>query len=102
MTRWIFVATALATAACGPRPHLIDGHGTSYRAAFAAQAPPRADGPAQASVGLDSQEAAIVAHTYRAGLAPKDERPKEQPVLVVTPPSRDAPQKLAPSVPQER
>jgi hypothetical protein len=52
--------------------------------------------------GLDSQEAAIISETYRTSLAPKDAKPKDEPILIVAPPSRDAPAKLMPSVPQER
>ena len=99
--RCSLIVVAMALTACRQQ-HLIPGYGKSYDAAFQAQAPPRKGGPARAATGLDSQEAAIIAETYRTSLAPKEAKPKQEPMLIVTPPSREVPQKLAPSVPQER
>jgi len=98
--RCSLIVVAMALAACRQQ-HLIPGYGKSYDAAFQAQAPQRKE-PARAATGLDSQEAAIIAETYRTSLAPKEAKPKQEPMLIVTPPSREVPQKLAPSVPQER
>jgi hypothetical protein len=99
----VMITAALAGPGCGWRKqHIVPGYGSSCDRAFAAQAVPRKGGPAQAAAGLDSQEAAIVSQTYRTGLSPKDVKPKDQPILLVAPPSRDGAPKLAPSVPQER
>jgi hypothetical protein len=101
--KWLAMFVAVGAAGCGGRQqHIIQGYGASYDGAFAAQAPPRKGGPARAATGLDSQEAAIIAGTYRRSLAPKDYKAKEEGMLIVTPPQYEAPQKLAPSVPQER
>jgi hypothetical protein len=101
IARWMLVAALLAVSACSQR-HLTKDFGSSFHEAFQAQAAPRPGGPARAAGGLDSQEAAIVSQTYRTSLAPKDAKPKDQPVLIVAPPSQGGAQKLAPSVPQER
>jgi hypothetical protein len=102
IARWMSVAfLALAAPACSER-HLNKDFGSSYRAAFEAQAPPRPGGPARPATGLDAQEASIVTQTYRTSLAPKDTKPRDQPVLIVAPPAQGGAQKLAPSVPQER
>lgn len=96
----IAVAIALTGSACGGRKqHLTESYARSYDEAFTAQRG-RAPGPvATAVTGLDSQEAAIISEAYRAGLFPKDVKPKEEPILYVAPPTRDRPQTLAPSVP---
>jgi hypothetical protein len=99
----MLAVVSLVVVGCAGKPHLIDEYGTSYHAAFAVQADARPLGPAQAAAGLDSQDAAIITQTYRASLAPQEAKPKDQPILIVTPPSPQGPaQKLAPSVPQER
>jgi hypothetical protein len=101
--KWLVMFAAVGASGCGGRQqHIIQGYGDSCDAAFAAQAPPRKGGPARAAKGLDSQEAAIIADTYRTRLAPKDYKAKEEPMLLLTPPPPGSPQKLAPSVPQER
>ena len=99
-TRWILAVVVLAALACGGRQHLQEGYGSSYHSAFDVQANPRPE-PARATTGLDSQEAAIVSQTYRASLAPQDTKPKDQPILIVAPPTPGMP-KLPPSVPPER
>jgi hypothetical protein len=91
----------LAVAGCG-RAHLEPGYGRSYHAQFSQQvASPAA--PRKVTSGLDPQEAAIIASTYRRSLAPKEEHDvKDQPILVVTPQQRGmAPGLPPPSVPKE-
>jgi hypothetical protein len=103
--RWIVVLIVIAVAGAGcewRKQHLTPGFGSSYDAAFRAQAPPRKGGPARPADGLDSQEAAIIAETYRTSLAPKDAKPRDEPILIVAPPSPNGAPKLMPSVPQER
>jgi hypothetical protein len=89
---------------CGARAHITPTQGESYSAAFAQQAPrpPKIAGPVR---GLDSQEAAIISSSYRRSLAPKAAEAKEEPILLVAPPSQQPGgygMKLAPSVPSER
>jgi hypothetical protein len=91
----------LALAACGGGKHLAKHHGESYQQAFAVQQERVAKPPAVAAVGLDAQEAAITTDNYRQTLAPKGGEAKEEPVLIVAPPSREQPQRPAPSVPKE-
>ncbi len=101
-----FAAVVLAAGivGCASRAHLTESQGQAYAAAFAQQGPPpkgQIRGPVS---GLDSQEAAIISETYRRGLAPKNVPVKEEPILIVAPPSRGAGGygALAPSVPKER
>jgi hypothetical protein len=98
----ILVAAVLLSAGCARDQHMIEGYGASYHAAFATQAPDRPQGPARAIQGLDSQEAWIISETYRQSLGPKDTKPKDQPVLMVAPPTLERPQLPMPSVPKER
>jgi hypothetical protein len=65
-----FLTLVLAGAACD-RTNLTSTHGRAYRQAFAVQTvnPDRQTDP-KAVHGLDSQEAAIIANTYRKGLGP--------------------------------
>jgi peptidoglycan/xylan/chitin deacetylase (PgdA/CDA1 family) len=65
------------------------------------QVRPAGTAPAEAVIGLDSQEAAITADNYRAGLAPKGGTVEAEPTVIVAPPSREQPTRLAPSVPKE-
>lgn len=79
------------------------GHGESLRAAMRAQtaSPPKKQ--TGAIEGLDSQEAAIIADSYRRSLAPKGEKVADDSVILVAPSSASARQQpLAPSVPKER
>lgn len=97
------LAPLALAAACAPRAALTESHGVSTRAAFQRQvANPEAR--AQAPRGLDSQESAIVAQTFREGLAPKGEGKDAPPLLLVTPPAQGggAQRTLAPSVPSQR
>jgi hypothetical protein len=72
----LVVAAALvaSSAACADRQHLRAAHGSSYHEAFARQrANPQAGRSDKAVAGLDSQDAEVVAQTYRAGMAPKSD-----------------------------
>ena len=94
----------VATVAGCARARITPTHGLAYSAAFAQQAPPRAKVTGPVS-GLDSQEAAIISASYRRSLAPKDTQAKEEPILLVAPPSSQGVgfgMKLAPSVPSEK
>lgn len=101
-----FPAAALAALALScARQHLTPTQGQSYDAAFAAQRAPLPPASAKrgAAVGLDSQEAEIIADSYRRSLAPKDEKPNEEPIIIVPPPTQGGYQRapaLAPSVPK--
>jgi hypothetical protein len=96
----IIAAVCLALCGCW-RPYHIQNFGSSYDAAFLAQRQRVGKPPAEAAVGLDSQEAAITSANYRFGLVPKGEQVQDQPLLYVAPPTRDRPPPLAPSVPKE-
>ncbi len=100
MNRAILVFV-LAVAGCG-RAHLEPAYGRSYHEQFAQQVA-RPAAPRKVASGLDPQEAAIIASSYRKSLAPKEERDvKDQPILVVTPQQRGmSPQLPPPSVPRE-
>lgn len=106
MTRSLMLAgvvLVLGLAGCAGPAHMSEDHGKSYAAAFprpekGAKVQPR--GPVS---GLDSQEAAIVAQTYRRSLAGKAQQPKEQPILILgTPPETGGYNLPPPSVPKER
>ena len=96
---WMVGCAALCAMACSGRRHLGEHFGDSMTKAFAVQSQRGATPPAEAVVGLDAQEAGITTDNYRAGLAPKGTDAKVEPTIVVAPPSRDQPQRLAPSVP---
>jgi hypothetical protein len=95
------VVSALLAAACGPTGPLIRKLGSSNDAAFGVQAARTAKEPARAVLGLDSQEAAVTSANYFGTLAPEGKEAKEQPMILVAPPSRERPAPLAPSVPKE-
>lgn len=97
---------ALGLAGCSGNSHLTREHGRSYRAFLERQAFHRAAATPpyqEAEKGLDAQEAAIVARSYRQGLAPKDAGQREEPqvLLVEQPTSHGARPPLAPSVPKD-
>lgn len=100
--KWVGIVVVATLAGCGWRQqHLSGDYGKSFDAIFAAQAVERQT-PARAASGLDSQEASIIAQTYRKSLAPKEVSAKEQPILMVAPTREGQAQPLAPSVPKER
>lgn len=98
------VGTGLLAAlalACGPRAVITASHGKAYRAAFDQQRLPEAQRRAAPPPGLDSQEAAIIADSYRSSLAPKGSRADEQaPVILLTPQGQQGQRALMPSVPK--
>jgi hypothetical protein len=98
------IAAALLLSACGHQ-HLWDARGRSYHSEFALQRAPHPAGAkhAEAVRGLDSQEAAIIAASYRRSLVPKDTKVQEQPVLLIAPqPGGQGSMALPlPSVPKE-
>lgn len=108
MSRYLIVSVVvLALAGCSGR-HLTRAHGESYRAFLDRQAFRRAAATppyAQAEKGLDAQEAAIVARSYRQSLAPKEARGREEPQVLIMEKSptgyQAARAPLAPSVPKD-
>lgn len=100
-SRMLLVCTVILAAGCS-RATLTPSHGQSYRAIFARQqARPEASKPLDPAPGLDSQEATIIADSYRTSLAPKGQKPEESPVIVLTPQGQQgSQQRLAPSVPK--
>jgi hypothetical protein len=105
MKRFLLAALIIAAAACGGRPHLEPAFGRSNHDQFAAQWTPPPPGAKRvvAQQGLDSQEAGIIARSYRRGLAPKDTTKEAEPVLLVAPPQAQGYREALPppSVPKE-
>jgi hypothetical protein len=102
-----FLALSAAGAGCD-RTTMGQKHGRAYHEAFARQAvdPTAGERPRnpRAFQGLDSQEAAIVAKTYRVGLAPKEgggDYNTNAPMLLMAPQrgERDTNNMPPPSVP---
>jgi hypothetical protein len=96
------MAAALGVGACS-RAHITASHGRAFREIFAIQdANANRNKPPKSINGLDSQEAAIIAGSYRKGLAPKvDVAPNSGQLLMVNPNANGGSQAavLAPSVP---
>lgn len=95
---------ALGLAGCSGSRHLTEAQGRSYRAFLDRQHAVRTPPYREAEKGLDAQEAAIIARSYRQSLSPLDARPREEPrVLIVEQPAgyQARPPPLAPSVPKE-
>jgi len=96
----LLTALALTLGACN-RAHLTASHGRAYHAAFAAQdANPDRKG-AQSVHGLDAQEAAIVAGSYRKALGPQSQAPGagNGQMLMINPQRGDNNVSMQPSVP---
>jgi hypothetical protein len=101
------IALLLAVGGVGcDRTNLSPNHGRAYREAFARQAvdPLAGEKPRNTRVfhGLDSQEASIVAKTYRKGLGPKESSEGQRaPMLLMAPGggTRDTGNMPPPSVP---
>jgi hypothetical protein len=96
----VVLLTALTLGACN-RAHLTASHGRAYHAAFVAQdANPDRKG-AQSVHGLDAQEAAIVAGSYRKALGPRSETPGagNGQMLMINPQRGDNNVMMQPSVP---
>ncbi len=104
MTRTALALAALAAMAltgCA-RPHITASYARSSSAAFQTQAvPPQRTKRPDALLGLDSQEASIIANSYRKGIggtqAPSSQRDQ---VLLVSPPGAEGRMPLLPSVPR--
>lgn len=95
---------ALSLAGCGWRKqHLIQGYGQSYDSAFASQRERRDKAPAEAAIGLDAQEAAIISDGYRQGLAPSggEGGSSRQPLILMAPEKPGQPYVPPPSVPRD-
>jgi hypothetical protein len=105
----LLAVLSLASAGCADRTHLTPTHGRAYRTALERQAanPEAAPGgrgrEGKQTKGLDSQEAAIVARTYRRNLGPAGtSSAQEQQMLLVAPSREAAPNLPPPSVPDRR
>jgi hypothetical protein len=81
--------------------HLSAGFGRAQRAAFQAQPVRPAERARPPTLGLDTQEADVVARSYVQGLAGKGDRAEPEPILLVAPQRQGQPARLAPSVPKE-
>lgn len=105
MKAFVLITTVaiIATTGCSRKQHLSEFHGKSFEAAFVSQRATAATAVTEGPVtGLDSQEAAIIADSYRNSLARKSEKVAEEPILLVAPPSRErGAAALRPSVPKE-
>jgi hypothetical protein len=73
---------ACAAGGCS-RAHLTSSHGRSYRETFAAQDANPNRKNTKSVHGLDSQEAAIIAGSYRKALAPKESSSAAAPQLLM-------------------
>lgn len=93
---WLFFGApvlliALAAAGCADRTYLTKSHGRAYSEAFSRQTvnpnPSPRPGHADATQGLDSQEAAAVAKSYRRSLAGKEgaSDATTQPMVIMNP-----------------
>lgn len=108
-TPWLMAGlAALAAGAlgCADRTHLSAAHSRSFQQAFSSQmADPAAAQKPRDIRGLDSQEAAVIARTYRRSLGKEEMGTEERrPVLIMTAPrTRGADDRYMPppSVPPE-
>jgi hypothetical protein len=83
MKALILTAAALMLVGCD-RTHLSQHFGKRNRQAFATQViDPRAGQYAKPTYGLDPEEAAIIADSYRKSLAPSKKEPAKAPILVI-------------------
>ncbi|MBN2575351.1 MAG: hypothetical protein JXP73_12370 [Deltaproteobacteria bacterium] len=103
----VAVSFAILLGGCASRTHLTAGHGRSYRAAIERQAQnPEAGKQPVAAKGLDSQEAAVIAQSYRQHLTPKGQAVEAPPPMLLVAPSalkgRQGDYMPAASVPPER
>lgn len=74
LSRWGMLLALLMTTGCADRTYLTKSHGRAYNEAFERQAVNPAPRPkkareGEATEGLDSQEAAVIARSYRHSLA---------------------------------
>ena len=101
-TALLILSGLLLSAGCADRNNLTASHGQSYRQALSRQAANPQAGQEGPSKGLDSQEAAVIANSYRTSLARKGEKPPQETLLMVAPPTRTVDNMPAASVPPER
>jgi hypothetical protein len=96
------VGLVVFAAGCGGA-HLTPTHGRSTRAFLERQRVTPAPQYKEAAKGLDAQESAIIAKSYRESLAPKGTRMEQEPevLIIQQPKAMQQPQGLAPSVPKE-
>jgi hypothetical protein len=104
LARFLGLTVALAATGGCVRAHLTDSHGRAYHEAFAIQdANPNRKGAPKSVNGLDSQEASIIAGSYRKALAPKADVSQSSGQLLMMSPNRGGSLEagaMAPSVPQ--
>ncbi|HVI96905.1 MAG TPA: hypothetical protein VM753_22980 [Anaeromyxobacter sp.] len=96
------IVAAAQLAGC-THQHMTATYGRSESAAFRAQAVQRQRAaPPEALLGLDSQEATIIANSYRASLGQKAAQPNQNDQVLILPPpgSEQQHMPLAPSVPR--
>jgi hypothetical protein len=104
MTRTALFLAALATmplSGCA-RQHITSTYARSNSATFRTQAvPPQRPKRPDALLGLDSQEASIIANSYRKGIGGTQAAPSQRDqVLIVSPSGQEGRMPLAPSVPR--
>jgi hypothetical protein len=85
----LVLACALLLFGCAERTHMRPGHGSAYRATLIRQTVnPGAGAQSAEPRGLDAQEAAVIAQSYRSSLARKGQvAPQEAALLHVAPSS---------------
>ena len=94
--RFLVLAECLLLCGCADRVHMTRAYGHSYQETLRRQAVNPGAGDQQAtSKGLDTQEAAIIAQSYRTSLAHKGQPVPQEAVLLHTMPNdgvgKDAP-----------
>ncbi len=96
------VGLVVIAAGCGGS-NLTPTHGRATRAFLERQRVTPFPEYKEAIEGLDAQESAIIAKSYRESLAPKGTRMDEEPevLIVQQPKAMQRPEGLAPSVPKE-
>jgi hypothetical protein len=96
---FLLASSLLLLAACA-RVHLTPEFGRANRKAFALQQAAPAKPPPPPSMALDTQEADVIARSYVHGLSGKKDTAEPEPVVYMST-ARQAPVRLAPSVPKE-
>ena len=80
----------MSAVGCGAPEHLTHDYGVAYRDAFRSQVAQRDErrSPVEAPLGLNSQEAAIIAESYQRSLAGRDaNRAATEPQVMIIGPS---------------
>ena len=96
------VGLVVIAAGCSGAQHLTPTHGRATRAFQERQRVTPFPEYRESVKGLDAQESAIIAKSYRESLAPKGTRTEEEEevLIIEQPKAMQRPQALAPSVPQ--